>query len=89
MQKQRNAVEKALLDTTDQIKSVLAQRVYAALQEAGVTDRQKSIKILSIINAAVDETYTRFSRPFDKAVTDLVAAAQEAAAPRKSAPKSK
>lgn len=89
MQKQRNAVEKSLLDVTEQIKTVLAQRVYAALGEAGVSDRQKAIKVLTIINAAVDETYTRFSRPFDKAVDELVAAAQEAAAPRKSSKSAK
>ncbi len=88
MQKQRVAVERTLLDTTDHIKTVLTQRVYAALAEAGVTDRQKTIKILTVINAAVDETYTRFSRPFDKAVDDLVTAAQEAAVSRKTATKS-
>lgn len=77
MQKQRNAVEKTLLEVTDHIKSVLAQRVYAALGEAGVTDRQKAIKILAVINAAIDESYSRYTRPFDKAIDDLVVAVQE------------
>lgn len=86
MQKQRNAVEKSLLEMSEHIKTLLAPRVYAALGEAGVTDRQKSIKILAIINAAIDESYSRYSRPFDKAINDLVAAAKESAAPL---PKSK
>ncbi len=89
MQKQRNAVEKSLLEVSEHLKTVLSQRVYAALGEAGVTDRQKAIKILAIVNAAVDETYNRFSRPFDKAVNDLVAAAQEEVAPRKASKSSK
>lgn len=77
MQKQRNAVEKSMFEVTDNIKTVLAQRVYAALGEAGVTDRQKAIRVLAVINAAVDESYNRFSRPFDKAIDELIVAAQE------------
>lgn len=77
MQKQRNAVEKSLTELSEQIKTVLAQRVYAALGEAGVTDRQKAIRVLSIINAAVDESCNRYARPFDKAIDELIVAAQE------------
>ena len=87
MQKQRNAVEKSLLELSEQIKTQLTQRVYAALSEAGVTDRHKSIRILSIINAAVDECYSRYSRTFDKAVNDLVATAREEVAPKKNGKK--
>lgn len=68
---------------SEQMKTLLTQRVYAALADAGVTDRQKAIKVLTVVNAAVDETYNRCSRPFDKAVNELVKAAQEANAPRK------
>ncbi len=88
MQKQRNAVERSLLDTTSHIKTLLAQRLYAALGEAGV-DRQKALKVLAIANAAVDETYNRFSRPFDKAVDELVSAAREDIAPRKASKSAK
>ena len=84
MQKQRNAVEKFLFEVTDHIKTVLAPRVYAALGEAGVADRQKAIRVLAVINAAVDESYSRFSRPFDKAIDDLIVAAQEEVARKNS-----
>lgn len=89
MQKQRNAVERSLLEVSEHLKTVLSQRVYAALAEAGIADRQKAIKILAIVNAAVDETYNRFSRPFDKAVNELVVAAQEEVAPSKASKSSK
>lgn len=79
MQKQRNAVEKSLLEVSEQLKTVLAQRVYAVLAESGI-ERQKAIKILAVVNAAVDETINKYSRPFDKAVNDLVVAVSAAAA---------
>lgn len=77
MQKQRNAVEKSLLELSDSIKTIVDQRLYSALGDSGL-DRQKALKILAIVNTAIDETYGRTSKHFDKAVDALVAAAQEA-----------
>ncbi len=76
MQKKRNIVERSLLDLSESIKQLVDQRLYAALAEAGV-ERQKAARILAIVNAAVDETYGRASKHYDKAVNDLVSAVQE------------
>lgn len=73
-----------MAEVTDHIKTILTQRVYAALGEAGVTDRQKALRVLAVVNAAVDESYSRFARPFDKAIDDLVVAAQEAVSSKNS-----
>ena len=71
MHKQRNDVEKATQELAEQIKTVLAQRLYAALNDAKI-ERPKIIQILAVVNAAVDETNGRFSKHFYKAVDDLV-----------------
>lgn len=84
MQKQRNAVEKSLLEVSEQLKTILAQRVYAALAEAGVTDRQKSLKVLAVVNAAVDEVQRNSARHFERNVDELVKAAVEAGKASKS-----
>jgi len=76
MQKQRNAAEKSLLEMAESIKTVVDQRLYAALGESGV-ERQKSHKILAIVNAAIDETYGRSAKHFDKTLDTLVKAVQE------------
>jgi hypothetical protein len=77
MHKQRIAVEKFLQEFVNQLKTTLAQRVYAALSEAGVTDRQKAIKVLAIVNVALDEAYRNNARHFEKNVDELVGAASE------------
>jgi dihydroxyacetone kinase-like predicted kinase len=71
MHKQRNDVEKATQELSEQIKTVLAQRLYTALNDAKI-ERPKIIQILGVVNAAVDETNGRFSKHFFKAVDDLV-----------------
>lgn len=76
MHKQRNDVEKATQELAEQIKTVLAQRLYAALNDAKI-ERPKIIQILGVVNAAVDETNGRFSKHFFKAVDDLVKALTE------------
>ncbi len=76
MQKQRNVVEKSLLELADSIKTIVDQRLYAALGDSGL-DRQKALKILMIVNTAIDEVYGRTSKHFDKAVDALVTAVQE------------
>lgn len=76
MQKQRNAVEKSLLETCESIKTLVDQRLYGALGEAKV-ERTQAHKILAIVNAAIDETYGRSSKHFDKIVDALVLAVQE------------
>ncbi len=81
MQKQRNAVEKSHQELADSIKSIVDQRLYGALGEAKV-DREKAHKILAIVNAAIDETYGRSSKHFDKAVDALVTAVREASRPQ-------
>ena len=81
MQKKRNTVEKSLLEMSESIKTVVDQRLYAALGDAGV-DRQKAHKILAVVNAAIDETYGRSSKHFDKAVDALVVAVKESCCPK-------
>jgi hypothetical protein len=76
MHKQRNEVEKATQELAEQIKMVLAQRLYPALNDAKL-ERQKIVQILGVVNAAVDETNGRFSKHFFKAVDDLVKALTE------------
>jgi hypothetical protein len=81
MQKQRNAVEKSLGELSESIKTVVTQRLYAALAEVKV-ERTASHKVLAVVLAAIDETTGRASRPFDKAVDELVAAVQENSRPK-------
>ena len=76
MHKQRNDVEKATQELAEQIKTILAQRLYPALSDAKV-ERQKIIQILGLVNAAIDETNGRFSKHFYKAVDDLVKSRSE------------
>jgi dihydroxyacetone kinase-like predicted kinase len=76
MHKQRNDVEKATQELAEQIKTILAQRLYPALSDAKV-ERQKIIQILGLVNAAIDETNGRFSKHFYKAVDDLVKSLSE------------
>lgn len=76
MQKQRNTVEKSLGEMAESIKTVVVQRLYAALAEAKV-ERATSHKVLAVVTAAIDETYGRSSKHFDKAVDQLVTAVQE------------
>lgn len=83
MQKQRNAVEKSLGEFSESIKTVVVQRLYGALVEAKV-ERQVAHKILAVVNAAIDETYGRSSKHFDKAVEALVVAAREDSRPKES-----
>jgi hypothetical protein len=71
MNKQRNDVEKATQELAEQIKTALAQRVYAALNELKL-ERSKIVQVLAVINATVDETNGRFSKHFYKAVDELV-----------------
>lgn len=76
MHKQRNDVEKATQELAEQIKTVLAQRLYAILNDAKI-ERPKIIQILAVVNAAIDETNGRFSKHFYKAVDELVKALSE------------
>lgn len=71
MHKQRNEVEKAPQELSEQIKLLLAQRLYAALAEAKL-ERAKIIQIMNIANLAVDEANGRYKKHFFKAVDDLV-----------------
>ncbi len=87
MRKQRNEVEKATQELSEQIKIILSQRLYAALNDAKL-ERQKIVQILGIVNAAVDETNGRFSKHFFKAVEELVKALTETGE-KKSGSKSK
>ncbi len=45
MRKQRNEVEKATQELSEQIKIILSQRLYAALNDAKL-ERQKIVKFL-------------------------------------------
>lgn len=86
MHKQRNLVEKAPKELTEQIKTVVAQRLYAALNELKV-DRTKTVQIMTLINNAIDESCTKYSRQFYKNVDDFVASLTEE--PKKQSTKSK
>ena len=81
MQKQRNTVEKSLGEMSESIKTTVTQRLYAALAEVKV-ERMASHKVLAVVLAAIDETYGRSSKHFDKAVDDLVKAVQEDSRPK-------
>ncbi len=83
MQKQRNTVEKSLGEFSESVKTVVIQRLYAALAEAKV-ERQAATKILAVVNAAIDETYGRTQNHFDKAVSALVVAVKEDSRPKDS-----
>jgi len=76
MQKQRNAVEKSYLGLSDSIKTIVTQRLYGALGEIKV-ERQQAHKILAVVIAAIDETYGRSSKHFDKSIDALVSAVKE------------
>lgn len=76
MRKQRNLVEKAFQEMSENTKTVVVQRLYAALSEAGV-ERQAAGRVLAIVSAAVDEVYGRSSKHFDKLLDTLVTAVQE------------
>ena len=76
MHKQRNDVEKATQELAEQIKTVLAQRLYAVLNDAKI-ERPKIVQILAMVNVAIDETNGRFSKHFYKAVDELVKALTE------------
>jgi len=76
MHKQRNDVERATQELAEQIKTVLAQRLYPALNDAKI-ERQKIVQILGMVNATIDETNGRFSKHFFKAVDELVKALSE------------
>lgn len=87
MHKLRNEVEKAPQELAEQVKTVLAQRLYASLNDQKM-ERQKIVQILALVNAAVDETQNRFNKHFFKAVDDLVKSLTENGA-KKSATKSR
>lgn len=87
MHKQRNDVEKAIKEFSEQIKTTLAQRLYASLSDSKI-ERQKIIQILGMLNASVDEANNRYSKHFFKAVDELVKSFSEKGA-KKSASKSK
>jgi hypothetical protein len=76
MRKQRNDVEKATQELSEQIKTILAQRLYAALNEVKV-ERPKIVQILNLVNSSIDETNNRFSKHFYKAVDELINALTE------------
>jgi hypothetical protein len=83
MQKQRNAVEKSYLELSENIKSLVDQRLYAALGESKV-ERTQAQKIIAVVNAAIDESYGRSSKHFDKSVEALVVAVREDSRPKDS-----
>lgn len=87
MNKQRNDVEKAVQDLTEQIKSSLASRLYASLSELKI-ERDKVVRLIGSVNVAVDEVGDHYSKHFYRAVDALVKIASETGA-KKPAPKSR
>ncbi len=85
MHKQRNAVERSLLEFSQQLKTTITQRLYAALAEVNV-DRDQAKRVLAIVIGTIDETTERFAKPFDKSIEALVKAFEES---RKTDSKSK
>lgn len=71
MHNHRNDVEKAPQELTEQIKTILAQRLYAVLMEAKI-ERPEVVKILGLMNASVDEVSNRYARHFFKSVDAMV-----------------
>lgn len=76
MQKQRNTVDKSLLELSESIKTAVNQVLYSALADAKV-DRQQTQKILATVIGTVDVVYGRSSKHFDKAVDSLITAVRE------------
>jgi ribosomal protein L20A (L18A) len=71
MHKQRNEVEKSTKEMSDQIKTLLTQRLYQLLAEQKL-ERQNIVKILNVVNSSVDEVNNKYSKHFYKAVDELV-----------------
>ena len=87
LNKRRNAVDKALWELAEQIKTNLSQRLYAAFGELKL-QRKDAAKLLGVAVGTVDEAYGAYAKHFDKELEALLKAIDTSAS-KKAGPSTK